>query len=51
MVEHADSGAAVAELARRNLIVDKRGSYVRVSPHFYNCVDENAEFVQAFAKI
>ena len=51
MVEHADAGAAVRTLADRNIIVDKRGSFVRVSPHFYNSAEENAEFVRELASL
>jgi selenocysteine lyase/cysteine desulfurase len=36
MVAHGDPGAAVARLADRNIIVDWRPGYVRISPHFYN---------------
>jgi selenocysteine lyase/cysteine desulfurase len=36
MVAHDDPGAAVAALSARNIIVDWRPGYVRVSPHFYN---------------
>jgi kynureninase len=35
-----DSAAAVAHLDRAGIIVDARGPYVRVSPHFYNTPDE-----------
>jgi kynureninase len=47
MVRVDDSAASVAALAERNIIVDKRGEYVRVSPHFYNTVEENERFVAA----
>jgi kynureninase len=47
MVRVEDSAASVAALAERNIIVDKRGEYVRVSPHFYNTVEENERFVAA----
>lgn len=47
LVRHADAPGAVARLARRGIIVDHRAGYVRVSPHFYNTVAENEEFVAA----
>ncbi|HEV2149953.1 MAG TPA: aminotransferase class V-fold PLP-dependent enzyme [Longimicrobiaceae bacterium] len=43
----ADSAATVAALAERNIIVDRRGEYVRISPHFYNTVSENELVVAA----
>jgi kynureninase len=36
MIAHADPRAAVDRLAARDIIVDARPGYVRVSPHFYN---------------
>jgi len=47
MVRVEDSAASVAALAEKGIVVDKRGPYVRVSPHFYNTVEENARFVAA----
>lgn len=47
MVRVADSAATVAALAERGIIVDKRGEFVRISPHFYNTVEENARVVEA----
>ncbi len=47
MVSVEDSAASVAALAEKGIVVDKRGTYVRVSPHFYNTVEENARFVAA----
>lgn len=49
MVRHPDPAAAVAALAERGIIVDRRGQYVRVSPHFYNTAAENEAFVRALA--
>lgn len=40
MVAHPDPGTAVADLAARDIIVDWRPGYVRISPHFYNTEDE-----------
>jgi kynureninase len=42
-----DAGAAVADLARAGIIVDRRGPYVRISPHFFNRVEENETVVAA----
>jgi kynureninase len=47
MVRVGDAGAAVAALAERGIIIDRRGEYVRISPHFYNTADENALVVEA----
>jgi selenocysteine lyase/cysteine desulfurase len=47
MVRHEDAGGAVRRLAERGIIVDYRGSYVRISPHFYNTVRENEMAVEA----
>ena len=46
LVRHSAPGAAVAQLAERGIIVDSRPGVVRVSPHFYNTVDEVDEFVE-----
>jgi kynureninase len=40
MVRSRDAGAAVEALGRRGIIVDRRGDYVRVSPHFFNTPSE-----------
>jgi kynureninase len=49
MIEWEESGAAVRALAREGIIVDSRGPYVRVSPHFYNTAEENEAVVRALA--
>jgi kynureninase len=46
MVRHASPAQAVRELARHDVIVDSRPGYVRVSPHFYNTVEELDRFVE-----
>jgi kynureninase len=46
MVEVGAAGEAVRELAEQGIIVDYRGDYVRVSPHFYNTPDESARAVE-----
>jgi selenocysteine lyase/cysteine desulfurase len=47
MVHAADSRGAVADLALQGIVVDSRGPFVRVSPHFYNTVEECDRFVDA----
>lgn len=47
MLRHDDAPGAVRRLADRGIIVDHRAGYVRVSPHFYNTIDENRLFVEA----
>ncbi|MYK67477.1 MAG: aminotransferase class V-fold PLP-dependent enzyme [Gemmatimonadetes bacterium] len=46
LVRHPKPGLAVAALAERGVIVDSRPGVVRVSPHFYNTVDEVDGFVE-----
>jgi kynureninase len=49
MIHHPAPADAVQHLAGRNIIVDSRPGYVRVSPHFYNTRDDIDEFVEALA--
>lgn len=49
MVRHPDPAGAVRSLAERGIIVDHRPGHVRVSPHFYNTVEELDLFVEALA--
>lgn len=51
MVRHDDARGAVARLAERNMIVDHRAGYVRVSPHFYNTLAENERFVELLREV
>lgn len=51
LVKHDDAPAAVKALADRGIIVDHRATTVRVSPHFYNTVDENRLFVEALRAV
>ncbi|HLU26748.1 MAG TPA: aminotransferase class V-fold PLP-dependent enzyme [Longimicrobiales bacterium] len=46
MIADDDPAGAVAHLASRDIIVDRRGGYVRVSPHFYNTEDEIDRLVE-----
>jgi kynureninase len=40
MIQHPNPGGAVKHLASEGIIVDYRPGHVRVSPHFYNTVEE-----------
>lgn len=51
MIEQADSARVVSALAERGIIVDSRGPYVRVSPHFYNTAAEVDAFVAALRQV
>lgn len=51
MVRHPEAARIVAALAQRGIIVDHRGPHVRVSPHFYNTLDENRIFVEALSEV
>jgi len=51
LVRHDDAAGAVRQLADRNIIVDHRAGYVRVSPHFYNTPDENRMFIDALRQV
>lgn len=51
MIRADDPGRIVKALAERDIIVDYRPGYVRVSPFFYNTEAENAQFVAALQEI
>ena len=51
MLEMEDPQYIVQELVGRNIIVDYRPGLVRISPYFYNTVEENAIVVDAIAEI
>lgn len=51
LIEHPDAAGAVAGLAKRGVIVDHRGSLLRFSPHFYNCIEDNEHAVEALADL
>ncbi len=50
MVSAEDSRATVDRLALRGIIVDSRGPYVRVSPHFYNTLEENVRLIESLRR-
>lgn len=50
MIPHDEPVAAVQRLADAGIIVDSRPGYVRVSPHFYNTLDEIDEFVEVLTR-
>ncbi|HSJ08988.1 MAG TPA: hypothetical protein VK928_03720, partial [Longimicrobiales bacterium] len=50
MVHHDAPAAAVKALADENIIVDSRPGYVRVSPHFYNTIEEVEQFVDVLKR-
>ncbi len=41
-----DAGKIVAQLYERNIIVSARANGIRVSPHFYNTIDEIANLIE-----
>ncbi|HEV2131242.1 MAG TPA: aminotransferase class V-fold PLP-dependent enzyme [Longimicrobiaceae bacterium] len=51
MLRMPRAGEVVERLGRRGIIVDRRGEYIRVSPHFYNTAAENGELVAALAEL
>jgi len=51
MLEVEDPQQIVQELAVRNIIVDSRPGLLRISPYFYNTVEENAIIVEAIADL
>ena len=50
MVRRKKADKDVARLAKAGLIVDDRPGCVRVSPHFYNTVEENVALVEALGR-
>jgi kynureninase len=51
MVHQPESARVVDALAKQNIIVDKRGPLVRVSPHFYNTAAEVDLFIDTYADL
>lgn len=49
MIAHEEPGRAVEDLAARDIIVDYRPGYVRISPHFYNTEEEVDRVLDALA--
>ena len=51
MVRVGDPPAVVKALAEERIVVDHRPGRVRVSPYFYNTIEENERFVDALRKV
>lgn len=51
LLEHEDPRRAVAALAQQGIIVDSRPGVVRISPYFYNTLEENAIVIEALKKV
>lgn len=51
MIRHPDPPAAVTKLAEQGIIVDHRPGHVRVSPHFYNTVEEIDHCIEALTQL
>lgn len=51
MLELEDPKHIVEELITRNIIVDHRPGLIRISPYFYNTIEENAIVINAIAEI
>jgi kynureninase len=51
MLELEQPAEIVHELVNRGIIVDSRPGLVRVSPYFYNTIEENAIVIDAIAEI
>ncbi len=51
VLELPDAPAIVRELLTRNIIVDHRPGLVRISPYFYNTIEENAIVIDAITEI
>ncbi len=49
LADHSDAASAVRSLAESGIIIDHRKDRVRLSPHFYNTVEENRLAVEALA--
>ncbi len=50
MIQHENPPGAVGYLAERGIIVDHRPGHVRVSPHFYNTIDEIDQCVETLTE-
>jgi selenocysteine lyase/cysteine desulfurase len=49
LADHPDAGSAVGSLTESGIIIDHRKDRVRLSPHFYNTIEENRLAVKALA--
>lgn len=47
LADHTDAAGAVERLAQRGVIIDYRRNRVRLSPHFYNTIEDNRRAVEA----
>jgi selenocysteine lyase/cysteine desulfurase len=47
LADHPDAAGAVEHLARSGIIIDYRKNRVRLSPHFYNTIEDNRLAVEA----
>jgi len=48
-IPNADPARAVADLATQGIVVDARPGHVRISPYFYNTVDDHAAALERLA--
>ncbi|MDQ3927826.1 MAG: aminotransferase class V-fold PLP-dependent enzyme [Chloroflexota bacterium] len=51
LLEFEDPRPAVAALAQRGIIVDSRPGLVRISPYFYNTIEENEVVIEALKSL
>ena len=49
LADHPDAASAVGNLAESGIIIDHRKDRVRLSPHFYNTIEDNRLAVEALA--
>jgi selenocysteine lyase/cysteine desulfurase len=50
MLPSADPHADVAELAARGIVVDARPGHVRLSPYFYNVVEDHVAALETLRR-
>jgi len=51
LIEMEDPRRAVAALAQQGIVVDSRPGAVRISPYFYNTVEENEVVIEALQRL
>ncbi|HST05268.1 MAG TPA: aminotransferase class V-fold PLP-dependent enzyme [Chloroflexia bacterium] len=51
MLEFDDPATIVGELAKRDIIVDYRPGTVRISPYFYNTIEENRKVIDTIVEV